>query len=287
MSDTIDITPSPRILRMLGQIDFSAFQCICELIDNSIDAFSTNNPDQGFKPEIHVRIPKLPTDQNENENACIEISDNGNGMDFDQLNRSLKAGFSSNNPIDKMGLFGMGFNIATARLGQKTEITTYRKNDAFKSKVTIDFRELESSSKFNVPIEKIKKSEDETNKQGTEIRISRLTWEHIKPLRQKAKISKKIGRTYGKIIRDNDIKLVYEDLTCRPFNHCTWNKLRKGRNGTPAVIDIDHIIDEKRYCTSCWTWLVNTDRTCPSCNETTNLTKRERRVKGWIGLQRF
>ena len=44
MTDTIDITPSPRILRMLGNIDFSAFQCLCELIDNSIDGLILRRP---------------------------------------------------------------------------------------------------------------------------------------------------------------------------------------------------------------------------------------------------
>ena len=42
MTETFDITPSTRILRMLGEIDFSAVQCLCELIDNSIDAFDSD-----------------------------------------------------------------------------------------------------------------------------------------------------------------------------------------------------------------------------------------------------
>ena len=44
--NTIDITPTPRILRTLGEIPFTTWQCLAELIDNSIDAFhSDNNPD--------------------------------------------------------------------------------------------------------------------------------------------------------------------------------------------------------------------------------------------------
>ena len=38
MSDNnFDITPSPRVLRMLGQIEFKPWQCLAELIDNSIE----------------------------------------------------------------------------------------------------------------------------------------------------------------------------------------------------------------------------------------------------------
>ena len=154
MNDTIDITPSPRILRMLGQIDFSAIQCLCELIDNSIDAFADSTQPSSSSPEIFVRVPNI---NRLTETSEILISDNGAGMDIDQLNRSLKAGFSSNNPVDKMGLFGMGFNIATARLGQKTEIKTSKREDDYFNVVTIDFGSLEGSDKFLVPIERKKK----------------------------------------------------------------------------------------------------------------------------------
>ena len=38
---TADITPSPRILWVLGQIPFRPWQALAELIDNSLDAFLT------------------------------------------------------------------------------------------------------------------------------------------------------------------------------------------------------------------------------------------------------
>jgi hypothetical protein len=40
MPQTIDITPNPRVLRVLGEIPFQPWQSIAELIDNSIDAFT-------------------------------------------------------------------------------------------------------------------------------------------------------------------------------------------------------------------------------------------------------
>ena len=40
--NTLDITPTPRILRTLGEIPFQTWQCIPELVDNSIDAFLSN-----------------------------------------------------------------------------------------------------------------------------------------------------------------------------------------------------------------------------------------------------
>ena len=64
MPASIDITPSPRILSVLGDIDFKVWQCLCEIIDNSIDSFnsetfnnsvlSPNGLSFGYKPEIQI-----------------------------------------------------------------------------------------------------------------------------------------------------------------------------------------------------------------------------------------
>ena len=37
--ETVDVTPSPRILKVIAEIDFRPWQCIAELIDNSFDEF--------------------------------------------------------------------------------------------------------------------------------------------------------------------------------------------------------------------------------------------------------
>ena len=69
-------------------------------------------------------------------------------MDEAALQNSIRAGFSGNDPVEKMGLFGMGFNIATARLGGRTEIRTGTKDCDEWLVVVIDFKELEASGKF-------------------------------------------------------------------------------------------------------------------------------------------
>jgi len=283
MDEFIDITPTPRILRMLGQIDFSAQQCLCELVDNSIDAFANETSNPTLEPEITIRVPKA---NNLSDDSQVEIRDNGKGMDLDQLSNSLRAGFSNNSPIDKMGLFGMGFNISTARLGGRTEIITSRPEDTHFNKVIIDFKELEMASQFKAPITQVPKKTDEMGTHGTTIRISRLNVDLIKPLRKKSVIAQKLGKIYSRIIRNKNIKIFYEDQICKPFLHCVWDKSRSGKS-VPAIIDIDHLIDTKRYCTSCWVWLTQQDPICPSCNSTSSLKDRERRVTGWIGVQRY
>ena len=37
MEFEINITPGARLLRMLGNIDLKGWQCVAELVDNSID----------------------------------------------------------------------------------------------------------------------------------------------------------------------------------------------------------------------------------------------------------
>ena len=37
--DELDLTPDPRVLQMLGEIDLHQWRCLAELIDNSIDGF--------------------------------------------------------------------------------------------------------------------------------------------------------------------------------------------------------------------------------------------------------
>lgn len=50
MSNRVDITPSPRILRTLGEIPFQPWQCIAELVDNSIDAFNESDRKGSYWP---------------------------------------------------------------------------------------------------------------------------------------------------------------------------------------------------------------------------------------------
>lgn len=113
---TADITPSPRILWVLGQIPFRPWQALAELIDNSLDAFLAAER-EGALPD-NARIDVNWSNSNvAAEKRVIEISDNGRGIDLETVTLAVRAGYTSNDPVGNLGLFGMGFNIATARLG--------------------------------------------------------------------------------------------------------------------------------------------------------------------------
>ena len=143
--NTLDITPSPRVLRMLGEIPFQTWQCIAELVDNSIDAFLSSSSLEEREDKIAVT---WSSDTVGATDRTIEISDNAGGMSIDQLQNAVRAGYTSNDPIGNLGLFGMGFNIATARLGEETTIMSTRSGDADWVGVKIDFQKLIDSKVF-------------------------------------------------------------------------------------------------------------------------------------------
>jgi hypothetical protein len=51
-------------------------------------------------------------------------------MTFVQLQDALKAGYSDKSKADELGLFGIGFNVASARLGRRVEVLTRKKGGA-------------------------------------------------------------------------------------------------------------------------------------------------------------
>lgn len=93
-------------------------------------------------------------------------------MSIDQLQNAVRAGYTSNDPIGNLGLFGMGFNIATARLGEETTILSTRSGDADWVGVKIDFQKLIDSKKFDAPI--IRKVKSNPEESGTRITIAKL-----------------------------------------------------------------------------------------------------------------
>jgi hypothetical protein len=295
MPQIVDITPSPRVLRMLGQIDFKPWQCLAELIDNSIDAFIDQKNDgvPHLNPYINILLPS------ENElregSSCIQIHDNGVGMTIDQLQNAVKAGYSGNDPVEKMGLFGMGFNISTARLGRRTEVWTTTSDSSEWIGIVIDFDELEHKKTFSTPVLVREKTVHELreNIHGTQIKIYKLEPERIRPLLKtgKAITRKKLGKIYGRVMTSLGVQINYAGDVIKPWSHCIWNEERFVETSNfgyvYAVITIDKPLSPRKYCNVCWVWLNDDEVSCPSCGESENLVLRSRNLKGWIGIQRY
>ena len=267
-----DLTPSPRVLRMLGQVDFKPWQCLAELADNAVDAFLVGREqgNVGFMfPQVNIEVASVASIKA--GSGFIKISDNAPGMDPSLLERAVRAGYSSNNSVDKLGLFGMGFNVATARLGNRTEVWTTRAYDDYWSGVRIDFDDMEKSDTFQVPALTRGKTPGEQNRHGTEILVTKVDVERASYLRSPGGLRltrRQLSRVYNKIMRELGLKVVVVGQVLKAREFCSWDKDRSVDTGSrfgrvPALLPIDFNLGERRYCNDCWVWLLSQDRICP------------------------
>ena len=296
MPRSVDITPTPRVLRMLGMIDFAPWQCLAELIDNSIDAFIELNKAGEIvaTPRISISLPSAQ--ELRDGNGTLVIADNASGMSLEDMENAVRAGYSGNDPVEKMGLFGMGFNISTARLGRRTEVWTTTADSSEWTGIIIDFGALERDRTFDAPVEVRPKSDAELENRvhGTRVEISVLEADRMGPLIRgtgKGLTKRRLGKIYGRVMSQHDITIVYDSDYIKPWKHCTWDKSRsvptKDFGNVPAWLEIDETLAAGRFCTTCWVWLESEDQECIACGESTNVIERRKTITGWLGIQRY
>lgn len=295
-----DFTPDPKVLLALTHTPMQPLDALCELIDNAIDSFY-NAQIQGIVVQSPMVIVELPTRKQLSENSGIlRIQDNGPGMTAENAEKAIKAGFSNNNPFDTLGLFGMGFNISTGKLGNVTTFMTARAEAPTYVKTVIDLEKINKYKDYQLDAVEVEKGEDEpfkNNGHGTIIEV-RDWWPDgnankgfIQKLVQYGmpKIREEIGRRYATILRKNTIQIIINGERCEAFEHCVWGEnrfvVRKSGN-VPAVMHLDKVLWYTKRCGDCSTILNETDTCCPSCGAT-KIRTIEERVYGWIGIQRF
>lgn len=292
MSQEFDLTPDPRILQMLGEINLHQWRCLAELIDNSVDGFvhSARSGAPIEAPEITVSLPMT-----DNENARVTVKDNGPGMSFESLENAVRAGWSGNDPLFNLGLFGMGFNIATARLGLVTEVWTSRLGDPEEVGVRIDLDELRTTRSFKVPRQTRAKTHHGSH--GTTIVISRLKQDQRAYLARgnnQKTMRKHLARAYSSLLDHSaagKIRLLVGGARLTPRRHCVWDEERivsyPDGNSARSVEHIDIKLAPRSYCTHCMRTLAAIEKTCPTESAKCHVVEVQRRVHGWIGLQRY
>lgn len=290
--DTMDITPTPRILRTLGEIPFQTWQCIAELVDNSIDAFLSDMSMEDCERRITVT---WSSDSVGTAARTVEIVDNAAGMSIDQLQNAVRAGYTSNDPIGNLGLFGMGFNIATARLGEETTILSTRKGDTDWVGVKIDFQKLIDAKKFDAPI--IRKSKTDPSECGTRITISNLKAGILSELSGKeSEIRQRLELVYTPLLSNQDITISVRGKQLRPRNHCVWAEsryVRYNKQNIAARINIDRSLGSALFDMSrnCYLSYDEAEKYYAAMQEgeafPAHIVEREKRLTGWLGIQRY
>lgn len=295
-----DFTPDPKVLIALTHTPMQPLDALCELIDNSIDSFYGAKI-QGVIVDNPLIVITLPTKkQLMNNSGVLRIQDNGVGMTAENAEKAIKAGFSGNNPYDTLGLFGMGFNISTGKLGNRTTFMTARADMNSYVKTVIDLSKINNSKNYSLDAFEILKNDTEpfaNNSHGTIIEVDEWWPEgnanrgFIQKLIQYGapKIREEIGRRYATILRKGEIKIIVNDEKCEAYEHCVWDDsrfvVRKSGN-IPAVIRFDKTISSTKRCGKCTAILGAEDHICPSCGSS-EIRTIEEKVRGWVGIQRF
>jgi len=285
-SRAINVQPHPRLLSILGDIEFAPWQCIAELVDNAFDEFLRQG-DRVEEPTVWVSLPSRNSGARDGE---VWVKDNGPGMTLEQLNGALRAGWTSNDRYGTLGLFGVGFNIATARLGHIAVVRSARVSDSTWTIVTIDLRALAAGGHFNLPVTTEPKTSPDEH--GTEIVIRHLKPEHHNTLsRQQTKIKSVLGDVYSHLLADRDFRLIIDRERVKPRRPCVWDAsrfvVRSGRR-IPAVIGIDEKLPDRRACLDCGRWeeAGSDGDVCAECGSA-RLAVQARQIWGWVGIQRY
>jgi hypothetical protein len=292
-----NLQPTPRILPMLGEIKLPEWRCVAELVDNSVDGFLAirRAGDDITAAQIHVNIPLIDA-----SSAKLSVRDNGPGMTADTLEKAVTAGWTGNDPINNLGMFGMGFNIATARLGIVTTVWTTRKGDAEWVGLQIDFERLLQQRHFRTPM--LTRPKLDPNESGTEVTVERLKPEQrqfFAKTANRTKVSRELSRTYSAMLRPNGVPITFRlflnGTLVRGRNHCIWggegNANREVTTSRFGIVNayqpIDVNLADRPFCTACWQWLPFREQNCPMCESPANVMIQSRRVRGWLGVQRF
>lgn len=292
-----DLQPHPRILPMLGEINLSQWRCLAELVDNAIDAFLVAKREGQPVPDPRVQVILPLSDV---PGAMIVVRDNGPGMDPATLENAVRAGWTGNDPIGNLGLFGMGFNIATARLGMLTRVWSTRAGDPEWYGLEIDFEALQRQRHFRTPM--ITKPKSDPAESGTEIYVERMKLDQrqwFAKAANRSKIANELGRIYSTMLRPNgdpiEFRLLMNNGAVRGRQHCVWGgenspprETRSNKYGTVSAYQpIDVRLPPRPFCLRCWHWLAAEERDCPACGSGDEIIERQRAIRGWLGIQRY
>lgn len=294
---TLDATPSPRLLQVLGDIPLEPWACLAELVDNSLDELLKvqRTPEDPLVVDINV-LDERPGI------VHLTVTDNGTGMSLEELEKSIRAGYSGKHRHGSLGLFGMGFNIATARLGNITTVSTTKAGSGERYTVTIDFLEMQKQETYLVPVEIETCDEDET---GTTVRVhlKKHMADTLKRPQYQETLRTQLGDVYSYLLRSEVPGLTRQGFSSpiaavlriqgrdvKAKLPCVWSDERSvtsyGRE-VHAIQYIERWLTPATACLDCGYWdKKNGPERCEEC-DSENLEVRDRKIWGWIGIQRY
>lgn len=238
-----------------------------------------------MRPTVSVTLPSRASDA---KTAEVWVQDNGRGMTLNTLENAVRAGWTSNARYGSLGLYGVGFNIATARLGRVTTIKTTRSGDPSWTVLTLDLVKLARGESYMVPVRFEPK--DHPDEHGTRIVISSLKNDQWQTLsRQANKIREQLGDVYSYLLRERNFLITVNGRRVQPRLPCLWDASRfvtRSGEEVKAVLEIDQSLTPMNACLDCGWWNPVDVQRCGDC-DSGRLHETIRRIWGWIGVQRY
>lgn len=292
-----NLTPGPRILLVLTQTAMKPIDALCELVDNAIDSFHGSG-----KEGVHEIRIEVPTVTGVNRGGwCIRVSDNGPGMSPEKAEKALTASYSGQNQFDRLGLFGVGLNIASGKFARKTKLITAEENSSEALIVPVDLDKLVEQKNFEIegryePSERYFPN----GGSGTIIELSErwpqgnVNHDFPKKLVQHGlpRLRDALGRRYATLLRSDShprFKIFLGNEECQPFEHCIWGPHRyveRQGNKIYAQMQLNELIKVRNRCMECGAEAGSNGKCRENENHTT-VGRVEERVHGWIGVQRY
>ena len=289
-----NLVPDPKILVILTYASMKPIDSLCELIDNAIDSFSIEP--ETTHPLVLIDLPTRKELQR--GTGLLRVRDNGPGLTLNEMEKALRAGYSSKAAFGTLGLFGVGFNIASGKLGQTTKFISARREDDFAFEATVDLQKLRRQGDYKIMPRKAEKPENLIH--GTIVEITN-PWPEgnqnygfmLKLIQQgMPSILRTLGRRYATILKKKNIRIQVGDDTVEAFEHCVWRPHRyveRQKHGKIfAKYEFDQVIHSQRRCVECGNLIIDGSSACnqPDCGSSSIRTMEER-VYGWIGIQRY
>ncbi len=181
----IDGTPSKRIYRSIIA-DYGFETAICELIDNSIDAWLHPRKTHDLKISILA----------DTEQQTIRISDNAGGVAETDLRKLISPGETSvSGDGATIGIFGVGSKRAVVALSQQVQISTrFRKSNSYRLEYDDEWLSTED---WELPYHILS---NDINPSSTEILMSRLRFAISND--DVERLSDHLSSTYGELIEE-------------------------------------------------------------------------------------
>jgi hypothetical protein len=270
-----DLTPDPKVLIALTHTPLQPLDALCELIDNAIDSFNVARM-QGSPIEFPLVVVELPgTAEINRGEGVVRVRDNGPGLTADLAEKALRAGYSGNRAYDSLGLFGMGFNIATGKIGRTTRFLTARKEDGDALEAVVDLIAMQERRNYKPPANRIAKPQEFSH--GTVVEVKGW-WPDGSPnsgfVRKlvsygKNEIRKQIGRRYATILLQDKVRILVNGDSVEPFEHCVWDASRslerRGTGKIPAVFKFNEVVGTQSRCSACNDLIKPGENECSTC----------------------